>query len=124
MDDYYRKTVPLNHPRLNTIFEVHGIVEYHDSIEEQTEWIVNVVDMLKGDFEITIDHAPKDSSWTPIGKTAANKIINIKDCTRFMIESTTLFRGGRWLPKPEGSKVEATAKDFMYVMNNFRRETI
>lgn len=100
--DYFKKNVDLDDPSLSAIYDIHFYVKYKDSIEGIEIWLVDEgravglkEDVEKNEVVIDVAHDAKDDSWIQYEKGSASKIINLADCTEYIIEKKYIKRNNR-----------------------------
>lgn len=116
--DYFKKTVNIDDPKLVSIYDLHFYVRYKDSVEKTELWLVDEgravgLDENIENNEVVIDipnDAP-DESWTQYDKGAASKIIDLHDCTEFLVEKKFIKQNGR-LVNGVAKKTSVTLTEF------------
>jgi hypothetical protein len=100
--DYFKKSISINNPLLEVVYELHYWVRYKDCVEDNEVWLVDEERSvgLKSNIEndeiiIDVAHDAKNESWVQYEKGAAAKIIKLSDCSEFFVEKVYLKRNER-----------------------------
>ncbi len=99
--DYYKKSISIDDPDLERIYDIHFFVRYNDCAESKDYWCVDEgraiganPDIELGRVVIDIDHDSKDSTWIQYDKGAAYKIIGLDECKEYFIEKRYIKKNG------------------------------
>jgi hypothetical protein len=100
--DYFKRTVKLNDPFLEAVYELHYWVRYNDNVEDNDIWLIDEgrsvglkTDIENGEVIIDVAHDAKDESWIQYEKGAAAKKINLSKCTEYFVEKNYIKRNDR-----------------------------
>ncbi|MBO4291463.1 MAG: hypothetical protein J5898_06105 [Lachnospiraceae bacterium] len=128
--EFFNKTVKIDDPLLDAVYELHYWVKYCDSIEKTELWMVDegrshgaAADIEKDEIVITVNHDPLDDSWIQDEKGTAYKKIQLSDCTEYMIEKKYAVRNGILV----GGTIERTSVPMKVFIHSFianRRENL
>lgn len=121
--DYFVKKIDPSDEGIEAVYNIHFFVHYHDEIEKDERWCVDlgaplhdVPDIEKGEVGLYVDHQSKGHGWTTCDKCAASKIIELRDCDGFSIETTYLKRNFEVLLEEEVEIRKVSASEFQSAM--------